>query len=117
MSKEYILAIMEEKTGMLVSDIEVGERLSVKVRSCDAVIGAQHVAVRNSDADFFERSLKSAKATAKKIGSEKKSFVPVIIECDMKVTTLDGKEIDRLKLVEEHRKNEFSSEFLKGLID
>ena len=117
MSKEYVLAIMEEKTGMLVCDIEVGERLEIKVRSCDAVIGAQHVAVRNNDAEFFDRSLKRAKATAKKIGNEKKNYIPVVIECDVKVTTLDGKEIDRLKLVEEHRKNEFSLDFLNGLID
>lgn len=116
MSKEYILAIMEEKTGMLVSDIEVEENLKINVRACDAVIGAEHIAVRDNNADFLEKSLDNAKLTAKKIENGEKTYIPVIIECDMKVTNLDGNEIDRVKLINKHR-GTMVADFIKGLID
>ncbi len=103
MSKEYILAIMNENTGMLVRDIEIEERLKIKVRSCDSVSGAEFVAVREKDKDFIESSLIDAKSTASAISDDESNYIPVIIECDVKVTTLDGEEIDRMQLVEEHR--------------
>jgi len=116
MSKEYVLAIMEEKTGMLVCDIEVEEHLKINVQACDAVVGAEFIAVRDNNADFFEKSLENAKLTAKKIGNGEKTYIPVIIECDMKVTTLDGDEIDRVKLINKHR-GTMVADFIKGLID
>lgn len=103
MSKEYILAIMNVKTGMLVRNIEVEERLKIKVRSCDSISGAEVVAVRETDKDFIESSLINAKSTASAISDDESNYIPVIIECDVKVTTLDGEEIDRMQLVEEHR--------------
>lgn len=116
MSKEYVLAIMEEKTGMLVCDIEVEKHLKINVQACDAVVGAEFIAVRDNNADFFEKSLENAKLTAKKIGNGEKTYIPVIIECDMKVTTLDGDEIDRVKLINKHR-GTMVADFIKGLID
>ena len=116
MSKEYILAIMEEQTGMLVSDIKVEENLKINVRACDAVIGAEFFATRGNNAEFNENSLENAKSTAKKISDGEKNYIPVIIECDVKVTTLDGDEIDRMKLVDKFRESRVM-ELLKGLID
>lgn len=116
MSKEYILAIMEEKTGMLVCNIEVEENLKINVQACDAVAGAEFIAVRDNNADFSTQSLNNAKLTAKKIENGEKTYIPVIIECDMKVSTLDGNEIDRVKLINNHR-GKMVSDFIKGLID
>ena len=117
MSKEYILAIMNEKSGMLVREIETKERLKIKVHSCDSMSGAEFVAVRSNDADFIESSLIDAKSTADAISDEENNFIPVIIECDVKVTTLDGKEIDRMKLVEKHRGETLGLRLLKELLD
>lgn len=116
MSKEYILAIMNEKTGMLVSDIEIKERLKVKVHTCDALMGADFVAVRNNNADFIESSLIDAKSTASAISDDERNYIPVIIECDVKVTTLDGKEIDRMQLVEKNRGEKLGLELLEKLL-
>ena len=116
MSKEYILAIMEEKTGMLVSDIKVGERLKINVQASDAVIGAEFIAARDNNAEFNENSLETAKSTSKKISDGEETYIPVIIECDMKVTTLDGSEIDRSKLVGKFTESRMR-ELLKGLLD
>ena len=102
MSKEYILAIMNEKTGMLVRDIEIEECLKIKVRSCYSLAGAKFIAVRSNNADFIESSLVDAKSTASAISDDENNYIPVIIDCDVKVTTLDGEEIDRMKLVEIH---------------
>ena len=115
MDKEYILAIMNEKSGMLVREIETKERLKIKVHSCDSLSGAEFVACRRTDADFTESSLIDAKSTADAISDDKNNFIPVIIECDVKVTTLDGKEIERMKLVYEHREKTFALELLEKL--
>ena len=116
MSKEYVLAIMNEKTGMLVSDIEIKERLKVKVHTCDALMGADFVAVRNNNSDFVESSLIDAKSTASAISGDENNYIPVIFECDVKVTTLDGKEIDRMQLVEKHRGGKLGLELLEKLL-
>ena len=116
MSKEYILAIMNEKTGMLVRDIEIKERLKVKVRTCDALISADFVAVRNNNADFVESSLADAKSTASAISDDENNYIPVILDCDVKVTTLGGEEIDRMKLVEIHRGETLGQRLLKELL-
>ena len=55
MSKEYILAIMNEKDGYLVQDIEFKDELQVYVTMCDAVATSKVVAVRDNDADFTEK--------------------------------------------------------------
>lgn len=117
MDKEYILAIMNEKSGMLVREIETKERLKIKVHSCDSLSGAEFVACRRTDADFTESSLIDAKSTADAISNDKNNFIPVIIECDVKVTTLDGKEIERMKLVEKHRGETLGLRLLKELLD
>lgn len=116
MSKEYILAIMNKESGFLVQDIEFTDELRVKIESCDAVKCAKHVAVRDNNADFNEKSLERAKNASETITGEGKEYIPVIIECDIKVTTLDGEEIDRVKLIEEHGKNINPFEFLNGLL-
>lgn len=116
MSKEYVLAIMNEKTGMLVSDIEIKERLKVKVHTCDALMGADFVSVRNNNADFIESSLIDAKSTASAISGDENNYIPVIFECDVKVTTLDGKEIDRMQLVKKHRGENLGLELLEKLL-
>ena len=115
MDKEYILAIMNEKSGMLVREIETKERLKIKVHSCDSLSGAEFVACRRTDADFTESSLIDAKSTADAISDDKNNFIPVIIECDVKVTTLDGKEIERMKLDNEHREKTFALDLLEKL--
>lgn len=115
MSKEYILAIMNEKTGMLVRDIEIEERLKIKVRSCDSLVGADFVAVREKDKDFIENSLIDAKSIASAISDDENNYIPVILDCDVKVTTLEGKEIDRMKLVEIHRGETLGQRLLKEL--
>ncbi|WP_049555599.1 MULTISPECIES: hypothetical protein [Granulicatella] len=115
MSKEYILAIMNKKDGYLVQDIEFKDELRIKINSCDAVKCAKHVAVRDNDAEFTEKALERANKTAEMLTGEGKKYIPVVIECDIKVTTLDGEEIDRMKLVEEYQNNPF--EFLKELLD
>lgn len=115
MSKEYILAIMNEKTGMLVSDIEIKERLKVKVHTCDALMGADFVAVRNNNADFIESSLIDAKSTASAISGDENNYIPVIFECDVKVSTLDGEEIDRMKLVDEQREKAVARNLLEKI--
>lgn len=117
MDKEYILAIMNEKTGMLVREIETKERLKIKVHSCDSLSGAEFVACRNNNADFTESSLIDAKSTADAISDDTNNFIPVIIECDVKVTTLDGKEIERMKLVEKHRGETLGLRLSKELLD
>lgn len=116
MSKEYVLAIMNEKTGMLVRDIEIKERLKVKVHSCDALMGAEFIAVRNNNADFIESSLIDAKSTASAISDDENNYIPVIFECDVKVSTLDGEEIDRMKLVEIHRGETLGAQLFKQLL-
>ena len=115
MDKEYILAIMNEKSGMLVREIETKERLEIKVHSCDSLSGAEFVACRRTDADFSEFSLTDAKSTADAISDDTNNFIPVIIECDVKVTTLDGKEIERMKLVNERREKTFALDLLEKL--
>ena len=115
MSKEYVLAIMNEKTGMLVRDIEIKERLKVKVHSCDALMAAEFIAVRNNNADFIESSLIDAKSTASAISDDENNYIPVIFECDVKVSTLDGEEIDRMKLIEIHRGETLGAQLLKQL--
>lgn len=115
MSKEYILAIMNKNDGYLVQDIEFKDELQVYVQMCDAVACSKVVAVRDNDADFTERSLNRVKTATETINNENKKYIPVIIECDIKVKTLDGKEIDREKLVEEYRKNASPIELLQGL--
>lgn len=116
MSKEYVLAIMNEKTGMLVRDIEIKERLKVKVHSCDALMAAEFIAVRNNNADFIESSLIDAKSTASAISDDENNYIPVIFECDVKVSTLDGEEIDRMKLIEIHRGETLGAQLLKQLL-
>ena len=116
MSKEYVLAIMNEKTGMLVRDIEIKERLKVKVHTCDALMGADFVAVRNNNADFIESSLVDAKSTASAISDDENNYIPVIVECDVKVSTLDGEEIDRMKLIEFQRGKTLGEKSLKELL-
>ena len=116
MSKEYILAIMNKKDGYLVQDIEFKDELQVYVQMCDAVACSKVVAVRDNDADFTESSLKRVKTATETINNENKKYIPVIIECDIKFKTLDGKEIDREKLVEEYRKNASPIELLQGLL-
>lgn len=115
MSKEYVLAIMNEKTGMLVSDIEIKERLKVKVHTCDALMGADFVAVRNNNADFIESSLIDAKSTASAISNDENNYIPVIFECDVKVSTLDGGKIDRMKLVDEQREKAVARNLLEKI--
>ena len=117
MSKEYILAIMNEKTGMLVRDIEIKEHLKVKVHSCDALMGAEFIDVRNNNANFIESSLIDAKSTASAISDDENNYIPVIFECDVKVSTLDGEEIDSMKLVEKHRGETLGLRLLKELLD
>lgn len=116
MSKEYILAIMNKKDGYLVQDIEFKDELQVYVQMCDAVACSKVVAVRDDNADFTESSLKRVKTATETINNENKKYIPVIIECDIKVKTLDGEEIDREKLVEEYRKNASPIELLQGLL-
>lgn len=116
MSKEYILAIMNKKDGYLVQDVEFTDEFRVNIQSCDAVKCAKHVAVRDNDANFNEKSLERAHTVAKTTTGEGKEYIPVIIECDIKVTTLDGEEIDRVKLIEEYQKNANSLDFLKDLL-
>ena len=116
MSKEYILAIMNEKTGMLVKDIEIGKRLKIKVRSCDSLAGADFVAVKRTNKDFIESSLVDAKSTASAISDDENNYIPVILDCDVKVSTLDGEEIDRMKLVEIHRGETLGAQLLKQLL-
>lgn len=116
MSKEYILAIMNEKTGMLVRNIEIEERLKIKVCSCDSVSGAEFIAVRSNDTNFIESSLVDARSTASAISDDNNTFIPVIIECDVKVANLDGEEIDRMKLVEIHRGEMLGQRLLKELL-
>ena len=117
MSKEYILAIMNEKSGYLVQDIEFKDELRIKISSCDAVKCAKHVAVRDNDANFDEKSLERVNNASTTITGEGNKYIPVVIECDIKVTTLDGVEIDRMKLVEEHQEDMNPFEFLKRLVD
>lgn len=115
MSKEYILAIMNKKDGYLVQDIEFKDELRINIQSCDAVKCAKHVAIRDNDANFNEKSLERVKNASETITGEGKEYIPVVIECDIKVTTLDGEEIDRVKLMEEYQENENPFELMKQL--
>ena len=74
------------------------------------------MACRREDADFTERSLIDAKSTADAVSDDTNNFIPVIIECDVKVTTLDGKEIERMKLVNEPREKTFALDLLEKLL-
>lgn len=117
MSKEYILAVMNEKDGYLVQDVEFQDEMRIKINSCDAVKCAKHIAIRDKDAEFTEKALERAHTTARTITGEGKTYIPVVIECDIKVTTLDGKEIDRVKLVEEYKNNDNPFGFLNELFN
>lgn len=116
MSKEYILAIMNKKDGYLVKEIEFKDEFRVNTSTCDVVKCAKHVAIRDTDANFTEKDLERVNNASETITGEGKEYIPVVIECDITVTTLDGEEIDRVKLVEEYKENENPFELLKQLL-
>lgn len=96
--KEHILTVMHENKGLFIEKLEVNDVLGIDVTACDTLLKAKFIAVQE-DGDFEEKALEHAKETAGKIGRKKDSFIPVIIECNYTVKTLDGKEIDRDELL------------------
>ena len=96
--KEHILTVMHKDKGLFIENVEFNDLLGVDVTACDTLMKAKFIEVQG-DGDFEEKALEHAKETALKIGRKKETFIPVIIECNYTVKTLDGKEIDREELL------------------
>lgn len=114
--KEHILTVMHEKKGLFIEKAEVNDVLGIDVTACDTLLKSQFIDVQNEDSDFSEKALEHAKETAKKIGRKDETFIPVIIECNYTVKTLDGKEIDREELLKNCVENMSPLDILKTLM-
>lgn len=113
--KEYILTVMHENKGLFIEKAEVNDVLGIDVTACDTLIKSQFVDIQNENDDFSEKALEHAKETALRIGRKDETFIPVIIECNYTVKTLDGKEIDREKLLKNCVGNMSALDLLKSL--
>ena len=96
--KEHILTVMHENKGLFIEKLEINDVLGIDITACDTLLKSKFIAVQE-DGDFEEKALEHAKETAGKIVRKKESFIPVKIECNYTVKTLDGKEIDREELL------------------
>lgn len=114
--KEYILTVMHENKGLFIENVEFNDFLGVDVTACDTLMKAKFIEVQE-DGDFAEKALEHAKETAKKIGRKKESFIPVIIESNYTVKTLDGKEIDRDELLKNCVENMSPLDILNSLVN
>lgn len=113
--KEYILTVMHEKKGLFIEKAEVNDVLGIDVTACDTLLKSQFIDVQNEDSDFSEKALEHAKETALRIGRKEETFIPVIIECNYTVKTLDGKEIDRDELLKNCVENMSPLDILRNL--
>lgn len=113
--KEFILTVMHENKGLFIEKAEINDVLGIDVTACDTLMKSQFIETQNENDDFSEKALEHAKETAKKIGLKDETFIPVIIECNYTVKTLDGKEIDREKLLENCVENMSPLDILKSL--
>ena len=115
MSKEYILTVMHENKGLFIESLKFNDVLGIDITACDALLKSKFIEVQE-DVDFSEKALEHAKETAEKIGRKDETFIPVIIECNYTVKTLDGKEINRDELLKNCVENMSPLDILKSLM-
>jgi hypothetical protein len=114
--KEYILTVMHENKGLFIESLKINDVLGVDITACDALLKSKFIEVQK-DSDFSEKALEHAKETAKRIGRKEETFIPVIIECNYTVKTLDGKEIDRDELLKNCVENMSPLDILNSLVN
>ena len=112
--KEYILTVTHENKGLFIESLKINDVLGIDITACDTLLKSKFMEVQE-DSEFSEKALDHARETAKKIGRKEETFIPVIIECNYTVKTLDGKEIDREELLKNCVENMSPLDVLRNL--
>ena len=107
---------MHENKGLFIESLKINDVLGIDITACDTLLKSKFIEVQE-DGDFSEKALEHAKETAKKIGQKEETFIPVIIECNYTVKTLDGKEIERDELLKNCVENMSPLDILNSLMN